>query len=67
MTDGMRLAPCLNCEAKGWIADGMGGWVRCLECNPEPAPKVRGNVLTFARGAKVKRGVVVDNDLPPAA
>lgn len=67
MTDGIRLAPCLNCEAKGWIADGMGDWIRCWECNPEPPPKARGNVLTFARGARVRRKAEVDNDLPPAA
>ena len=67
MTDGIRLAPCLNCENKAWIADGMGDWIRCWECNPEPPPKHKGNVLTFARGARVKRKVEVDNDLPPAA
>ena len=34
--DGIRLAPCPNCFASGWIDDGMGDWIRCWECNPEP-------------------------------
>lgn len=65
MSDGMRLVPCQNCNAAGWIAHN-GDWVRCEECNPLPIPKATATVLTFSRGAKVKRPVV-DNDLPPAA
>lgn len=66
MSDGIRLAPCLNCESRGWVADGMGDWIRCWECNPAP-DKPKATVLTFARGAKVRRKVEVNNDLPPAA
>lgn len=65
MTDGIRLAPCPSCHSAGWIADGMGDWIRCCECNPEPPPKEKAKVLKFARGAKVKQKPV--DDLPPAA
>lgn len=67
MKDGIRLTPCPNCYSGGWIADGMGDWIRCCECNPEPvkeAAKESAKILKFARGAKVKKPV---DDLPPAA
>lgn len=64
MTDGIRLELCKTCMARGWIEDGMGDWIRCAECNPQPA-KEPAKVLQFARGAKVKQKPV--DDLPPAA
>ena len=74
MSDGIRLAPCPNCNASGWIADGNGDWVRCYECNPPAALKPKegvighkATVLTFARGARVRKPAPVDNDLPPTA
>lgn len=67
MSDGIRLAPCPNCNASGWIADGNGDWIRCYECNPPAALKPKAEVLTFARGARVRKPAPVDNDLPPAA
>ncbi len=42
----------------------MGDWIRCCECNPEPA-KEPAKILQFVRGAKVKQKPV--DDLPPAA
>jgi hypothetical protein len=51
MTD--SVATCLNCVGSGWVADGLGGWVRCLECNPEPPPPPA--KVEFVRGAKVRR------------
>ena len=65
MSDGMKLILCPNCNASGWIADGHGDWIRCWECNPVKTEKA--TVLTFARGARVRKPVPVDNDLPPAA
>jgi hypothetical protein len=62
VTDAIQLEPCLNCHGKMWVEDGNGDWVRCLECNPEP-PKAQ--VLTFVRGARVRKPVV-DNG-PEAA
>lgn len=67
MSDGIKLILCPNCEGRHWIADGMGDWIRCEECNPPPPPKHKAEVLTFSRGAKVRKQVTVDNDLPPAA
>lgn len=66
MSDGIRPILCQNCNTAGWIADGMGDWIRCFECNPAPQPKPAATVLTFSRGAKVRKPVV-DSDLPPAA
>ena len=66
MKDGIRLAPCPNCNAAGWIADGLGDWIRCCECNPEPA-KEPAKILKFARGARVKPKQKPVDDLPPAA
>lgn len=66
MSDGIRLAPCVNCNASGWMADGMGDWIRCSECNPEPPPKHQAKVLTFARGARVRKPEP-PNDWPPEA
>ena len=51
MTD--SVSPCLNCGSSGWVADGLGGWVRCPECNPEPPPPPA--KVEFVRGAKVRR------------
>jgi len=67
MSDGIRLAPCPNCNASGWIADGNGDWIRCYECNPPAVLKPKATVLTFARGARVRKPAPVDNDMPPAA
>ncbi len=66
MKDGIRLAPCPNCNASGWIADGMGDWIRCCDCNPE-APKQSAEVLQFVRGARVRKPKDPVDDLPPAA
>ena len=67
MNEAIRFAHCPACNAAGWIADGLGDWIRCPECNAPPEPQKRNaDVLTFARGARVRKPEV-DNDLPPAA
>lgn len=69
MTDGIKLAPCPGCNNGGWVDDGYGDWIRCMDCNPPP---ISAKLLEFARGARVRKPVQwpvegpVD-DLPPAA
>jgi len=65
MSDGIRPILCQNCNASGWIADGHGDWVRCLECNPEPV-REPATILTFSRGAKVRKPIP-PTDRPPEA
>jgi hypothetical protein len=62
--DGIRFARCLNCNSSGWVADGMGDWIRCHECNRPPPPKASATVLTFARGALVRRPAVDSRETP---
>ncbi len=62
---GLRSRPPIGCSES---------WIRCYECNPPAAlrPKDgvtphKATVLTFARGARVRKPAPVDNDLPPTA
>lgn len=58
----LRYSPCPACGGAQWVWDASGEWIRCVDCNKPVPPKAKATVLTFARGARVRKPVEEKRD-----